>query len=294
MKKLDKGIQIIIAAVLATAILLYCFFLFLLPKIINSPKNIAKIEKLLLNKTGFAVKIDGFRYESNPNLTFDLKAKQISAASGEKENLIDIDNLDYHAFILNKKHGKLSADYIFADINLIKKYFKTEKKDKKKLDLSDFPITNIKKGKIILNENTYANIDSIDSEKKHGKILTKISAEVFNPYTKHPVKVGESGLIIFGSNLGFEDFSIKAGSSKIFITGGSKNLKIKGKSLPVKELEEGNVDLDDAINKYTEAMKIAKECSTELDNATKAVNKILNENSELEDFKELDNNEMGE
>lgn len=55
----------------------------------------------------------------------------------------------------------------------------------------------------------------------------------------------------------------------------------------VKELEEGNVDLDDAINKYTEAMKIAKECSLKLDNATKAVNKILNENNELEDFKEM-------
>lgn len=56
----------------------------------------------------------------------------------------------------------------------------------------------------------------------------------------------------------------------------------------VKELEEGNTPLDDAINKYTEAMKIAKECSKELDDATKAVNKILNENNELEDFKEME------
>ena len=56
----------------------------------------------------------------------------------------------------------------------------------------------------------------------------------------------------------------------------------------VKELEEGNVDLDDAINKYTEAMKIAKECSEKLDNATKAVNKILIESGELEDFKEME------
>lgn len=56
----------------------------------------------------------------------------------------------------------------------------------------------------------------------------------------------------------------------------------------VKELEEGNVDLDDAINKYTEAMKIAKECSVKLDNATKAVNKILSENNELEEFKEME------
>ena len=59
----------------------------------------------------------------------------------------------------------------------------------------------------------------------------------------------------------------------------------------VRELEEGNVDLDDAINKYTEAMKIAKECSNKLDSATKAVNKILSENGNLEDFKDLDNSE---
>ena len=53
----------------------------------------------------------------------------------------------------------------------------------------------------------------------------------------------------------------------------------------VKELENGEVDLDDAINKYTEAMKLAKECSKKLDEAEKAVNKILNENGNLEEFK---------
>ena len=56
----------------------------------------------------------------------------------------------------------------------------------------------------------------------------------------------------------------------------------------VSELEQGNIDLDDAINKYTEAMKLAKECSKKLDDATKAVNKILNVDGKLEDFKELE------
>ena len=59
----------------------------------------------------------------------------------------------------------------------------------------------------------------------------------------------------------------------------------------VSELEQGNIDLDDAINKYTEAMKIAKECSKKLDDATKAVNKILNDEGNLEDFKELEKDE---
>ncbi len=56
----------------------------------------------------------------------------------------------------------------------------------------------------------------------------------------------------------------------------------------VKELETGNVDLDNAINKYTEAMKLAKECSKKLDDAQKAVNKVLNEDGTLEDFKSED------
>ncbi|MBP3635917.1 MAG: exodeoxyribonuclease VII small subunit [Bacilli bacterium] len=53
----------------------------------------------------------------------------------------------------------------------------------------------------------------------------------------------------------------------------------------IKELENGNVDLDNAINKYTQAMNIAKECSDKLENAEKAVNEILKENGTLEEFK---------
>ena len=52
----------------------------------------------------------------------------------------------------------------------------------------------------------------------------------------------------------------------------------------VKELEAGNVDLDKAIDKYSEAMKLAKACSDKLNNATEKVNQILKENGVLEDF----------
>ena len=57
----------------------------------------------------------------------------------------------------------------------------------------------------------------------------------------------------------------------------------------VGELESGNTELDQAISKYTEAMKLAKHCSEKLDNATKSVNKILNDNKELVDFQIEDN-----
>ena len=52
----------------------------------------------------------------------------------------------------------------------------------------------------------------------------------------------------------------------------------------VKELETGTVELDTAIEKYTEAMKLAKYCSEKLKTATDKVNKILTEQGELKDI----------
>ena len=83
---------------------------------------------------------------------------------------------------------------------------------------------------------------------------------------------------------------IEIGGKQYSVTEGAEIFVEKLNNLEeiVKELEEGNVDLEDAINRYTEAMKIAKECSEKLDNATKAVNKILSETDELENFKEME------
>lgn len=53
----------------------------------------------------------------------------------------------------------------------------------------------------------------------------------------------------------------------------------------IRKLESGNVPLDDMVNEYTEAMKLVKYCSEKLNNATKTVNKILNEDGSLTDFK---------
>ena len=52
----------------------------------------------------------------------------------------------------------------------------------------------------------------------------------------------------------------------------------------VKDLENGNVPLDDAINKFNEAMKLAKSCNDKLTSAEDNINKILKENGKLEDF----------
>lgn len=60
--------------------------------------------------------------------------------------------------------------------------------------------------------------------------------------------------------------------------------KIKKLEIIVNELESGEVNLDDAIDKYTEAMKLSKECSDKLNKVSEKVNKILMDNGKLEDF----------
>ncbi len=53
----------------------------------------------------------------------------------------------------------------------------------------------------------------------------------------------------------------------------------------INDLENGEVNLDEAIEKYTKAMLLVKECDTELKNVEEQVSKLVNEDGSLEDFK---------
>lgn len=53
----------------------------------------------------------------------------------------------------------------------------------------------------------------------------------------------------------------------------------------VKNLESGEIPLDDAIDSFNEAMKLAKTCDEKLKNAEEKVNSILNKDGKLEEFK---------
>ena len=62
----------------------------------------------------------------------------------------------------------------------------------------------------------------------------------------------------------------------------------------IKDLENGNIPLEDAISKYTDAMNLGKICQEKLDNATEQVNKIIGTDGEVKDFlmKEDETNEQ--
>lgn len=59
----------------------------------------------------------------------------------------------------------------------------------------------------------------------------------------------------------------------------------------VKELEAGNIELESAITKYTEAMQLVKFCSDKLNSASSKVNQILTEQGELKPFEVEDTEE---
>lgn len=61
--------------------------------------------------------------------------------------------------------------------------------------------------------------------------------------------------------------------------------KMKELETIVEELEKGDIDLDESIEKYTKAMKLVKECDSELKSVEEQISKIVLENGTTEDFK---------
>lgn len=55
----------------------------------------------------------------------------------------------------------------------------------------------------------------------------------------------------------------------------------------VKELEKGELNLEDSVSKFEEGIKISKECNKELEDAEKKITILINQNGEIseEEFK---------
>ena len=60
--------------------------------------------------------------------------------------------------------------------------------------------------------------------------------------------------------------------------------KMKNLEEIVNDLENGEIDLDESIEKYTKAMKLVKECDEELKNVEKQVSKLVTNDGLEKDF----------
>lgn len=52
----------------------------------------------------------------------------------------------------------------------------------------------------------------------------------------------------------------------------------------ISDLENGEIDLDESIAKYTRAMTLVKECDEKLKSVEEQVSKMVTENDEIKDF----------
>jgi len=61
--------------------------------------------------------------------------------------------------------------------------------------------------------------------------------------------------------------------------------KLKELETIINELENGEIDLEESITKYTRAMNLVNECDKKLKNIEEQISKLVTENGEIEDFK---------
>ncbi|MBP3765987.1 MAG: exodeoxyribonuclease VII small subunit [Bacilli bacterium] len=60
--------------------------------------------------------------------------------------------------------------------------------------------------------------------------------------------------------------------------------KMKNLESIINDLENGEIDLDESIDKYTKAMALVKECDSELKSVEEQVSKLVTESGEIKDF----------
>ena len=60
--------------------------------------------------------------------------------------------------------------------------------------------------------------------------------------------------------------------------------KLKELESIIADLENGEIDLDQSIEKYTRAMKLVKECDEKLKSVEEQVSKLVTEEGEIQNF----------
>ena len=235
MKKIINISKIIFIFAVLTTLLLYSFFLYVLPIIISSSIITTKIEEYLSKNTNIEVILDGLKLKTHYDLSANIYIKKI-IINNKKEEIIESDNLNIKFLLISKEITQISADYIYIDKNsvdnLLKKRNKTTINNKL---FTILPQINIKQTVIhIDNSNIKSNISLKNIETKTNKDNEKQSqylsfeGEIHSDDLKETLKIKSSNNIIYRNN-------------KIEID----NIEISGKDLLLKL--NGNIYIDTQI-----------------------------------------------
>lgn len=235
--KLKKVFLFIISVIFIFLSAVYGLFLFGLPRIINSEKAIHSYEQILAKKLDAPVKIKGFKFTSNPNLSVKVAISSISSKV-KGQNVAELQDLYYESKILSLNPKVLNADTIYVNLPFFNKYFRTDKKTSQtKFQFDYLPIININRIYVQIDEKSNIEIINLESKIDNGQTICSFLGKLSIPYVKNAILIGSEGNISYKKKLQFNKLSIQLEYSKLYLTGTTDKLSVNGKNLPVDELE---------------------------------------------------------
>lgn len=218
---------------------LYCLFLFLLPAVVNSDKFVGKCEMLLSEKLGNPVNIENFNFVANPNLSVQIFVKNINAKNLDNKNLASISDVKFSTKPFSVIPKSLNVDKIYLDVFSLKNNLKLSENKNPKFSFNPkyLPLVNVNEISVLLDENSNFRISKIKTEKLKGKNNLSFQGVFNTSFATSPIIFNSNNNIIYSKNIEFDNFKINFKNSKLLLSGDLDNLIIKGRNLPVGELD---------------------------------------------------------
>ena len=240
MKTLKNLFISIFSLIIAVCLIFYLSFLYVFPAVLNSSANIHKIENLILEKTGFKIVTDNFKFYSTPKLKLRLGADKIDIYSDNKNKALQISKINSNVDLKNLEMHDINIENVEINGEELKKFNRKSSNKKFNIDVNKIPEITIKNG-------TYSSEDlQISLNDFHfTDNIGKFHAEIAAPFLKNKLIIGNQGVLRVSENSLFADnFNILFGKNSLHLNGKiidndkNHNFTVKGENLPVEDIEK--------------------------------------------------------
>ncbi len=250
MKKIKKFLILIFAILIILLVFVYCFFLKVVPNILNTNKSVKEIERIVENRTGAKFEISDFKVISNYKLVYKITAKKIHMSDFAKEDLLDVHNLEVDFWLPFIQLTELNIDRIFINETGLKNIIKkTGNKKTSQYKLKRLPAINIKSAEIWADNNeinkVFINVKNIKFVNENDdKTYCYFNAEIVSSLLKNTINIGDEGYFLLDKNsLYAKNLQIQIGINSLFLNGKitddnkKSDFLLFGKDLPVNDIE---------------------------------------------------------
>ena len=217
---------------------LYLFLFFAVPKIFNSKLLQVKAISYISKKSNIQINFDNFNLKTSPLLVYSVKIENLNLNNSDK-SLIKINHIYTIADLKTLKIQNLQIDtaFINADNLALVLPKQTKKKKPLKFNFKKLPKTVDIKNVSYISKTFVINNANLSLANK----IAKFSTEVDTPLINNNIILSGGLLTIKDNNLFLNNCDLRLGSAKLTLSGNisddSNNIYIKGKDLPIKDLE---------------------------------------------------------